>query len=408
MNTAHTEDPVRRLRKQRAELNNYIIGDIKVKIWKFAATCAVGTTLFAGLMGGAVAQTLKIGVIAPLTGPGAPWGLAAKYAAEIAADEVNAKGGLNVGGKKYQVQAIAYDDQYKAAEAVAAYNRLTRQDGAKYLMVATSAPTMAVKQNVEDDKVLTITSAFASAAIDDKSKYMFRMYSTSEHYIPAYVAWMKKNLKESRMLTVNPNDETGWAQSKVTGEQYKKVGFDLIGAELYERSMKDFAPLLTKVIAQKPEVIDLGSSSPATAGLIVRQARELGYKGRFVQTGGSGWEEIVKSAGKEAAAGLVNVLYTDTSTPGFKKLAAAYEKKAGHVPNELIAIYYDGWRVVFSAMEKAGDVDTTKVATAYPTVLPMTSVQGTQMSWAGRQQVLTTEFVSILEDGKPVIKGTIK
>lgn len=380
-----------------------------MKIWKFAATCAVGTTLFAGLLGGAVAQTVKIGVIAPLTGPGAPWGLAAKYAAELAADNVNAKGGLNVGGKKYQVQAIAYDDQYKAAEAVAAYTRLTRQDGVKYLMIATSAPTMAVKQSVEDDKVLTITSAFASAAIDDKSKYMFRLYSTSDNYIPAYIAWMKKNIKESRMVTVNPNDETGWTHSKVTGEQYKKNGFDLAGAELYERSTKDFAPLLTKINALKPEAIDIGSSSPATAGLIVRQARELGYKGRFVQTGGAGWLEVVEAAGKEAAAGLVNVLYTDTSTPGFKTLAAAYEKKAGHRPNELIAPYYDGWRLVLAAIEKAGDVnDTTKVANAFKTVLPMTSVQGTEMSWGGRQQVLTTEFVSILEDGKPVIKGTIK
>ncbi len=380
-----------------------------MKLSKFATACAVGSVLFAGLLGGVTAQTLKIGVIAPLTGPGAPWGLAAKYSAELIADEINEKGGLNVGGKKVQIQAIAYDDQYKAAEAVAAYNRLTRQDGVKYLMVATSAPAMAVKQSIEDDKVVTITSAFAGAVIDDKSSYMFRLYSTSDNYIPAYVAWMKKNIKESRVVTVNPNDETGWAHSKNTTEQYRKNGFEVLGSELYERSTKEFAPILTKVLALKPDAIDLGTSSPATAGLIVRQARELGYKARFVQTGGAGWLEIVAAAGKEAADGLVNVLYTDTSTAGFKKLATAYEKKAGHRPNELIAPYYDGWRVLLSAIEKAGDVnDTTKVADAFKSVLPMMSVQGAEMSWGGRQQVLTTEYVSILEDGKPVIKGTIK
>jgi branched-chain amino acid transport system substrate-binding protein len=380
-----------------------------MRLWTFAKAGVAGTALFVGLLSGAAAQTLKIGVIAPLSGPGAPWGLAAKYAAELAADDVNAKGGLNVGGKKYQVQAIAYDDQYKAAEAVAAYTRLTRQDGAKYLMIATSAPTMAVKQNIEDDKVVVITSAFASAAIDDNTKYMFRLYSTSDNYIPAYIAWMKKNIKESRMVTVNPNDETGWAHSKNTGEHYKKNGFDFLASELYERSTKEFSPLLTKLLALKPDAMDLGTSSPATAGLIVRQARELGYKGRIVQTGGAGWFEVVETAGKDAAAGLVNVLYTDTSTPGFKTLAAAYEKKAGHRPNELIAPYYDGWRVLMAAIEKAGDVnDTTKVAASFKTVLPMTSVQGAEMSWGGRQQVLTTEYVSIVEDGKPVIKGTIK
>jgi branched-chain amino acid transport system substrate-binding protein len=374
-----------------------------------AKTCVLGAALFGALSGGAAAQTLKIGTIAPLTGPGAPWGLAARYAAEILADDVNAKGGLQVGGKKYRVEAIAYDDQYKAAEAVAAYNRLTRQDGVKYLMVATSAPAMAVKQNIEDDKVVTITSAFASAAIDDKTRYMFRLYSTSDNYMPAYVAWMKKNIKETRMVTFNPNDETGWAHSKNTGEQYKKNGYELLGSELYERAAKDFAPMITKVLALKPEAIDLGSSSPSTAGLIVRQARELGFKGRFVQTGGAGWLEVVAAAGKEAAEGLVNVLYTDTSTPGFNRLAVAYEKKTGHRPNELIAPYYDGWRVLLNAIEKAGDVnDTTKVAATFSSVLPMTSVQGAEMSWAGRQQVTTTEYVSVVEDGKPVIKGTIK
>jgi len=220
---------------------------------------------------------------------------------------------------------------------------------------------------------------------------------------------MKKNIKESRMVTLNPNDETGWAHSKNTGDQYKKNGFELLASELYERSTKDFSPTITKILALKPDAIDLGSSSPATAGLIVRQARELGYKGRFVQTGGAGWLEIVAAAGKAAAEGLVNVLYTDTSAPGFVKLAAAYEKKAGHRPNELLAPYYDGWRLVLAAIEKAGSADdTAKVAAAFSSTLPMTSVQGAEMSWGGRQQVLTTEYVSMVEDGKPVIKGTIK
>ena len=117
-------------------------------------------------MTAAFSETLKIGVIGPLTGGGAPWGNAAAEAVRILASETNAKGGIVVGSKKYRIEVIAYDDQYKAAEAVAAYNRLLNQDGVKYIMIATSAPTMALKKNVEDDKVIALTSSYSPAAID--------------------------------------------------------------------------------------------------------------------------------------------------------------------------------------------------------------------------------------------------
>src|SRR3979490_1482566 len=72
----------------------------------------------------ASAQTLKLGVLATLSGAGTAWGIAMQGAAELAAEDVNSKGGLEVGGKKYQVEVIAYDDHYKAADALTAFNRM--------------------------------------------------------------------------------------------------------------------------------------------------------------------------------------------------------------------------------------------------------------------------------------------
>lgn len=91
-------------------------GDLIMQFGNFVRTLAVSAALWGGLAAGAQAQTLKIGLIGPLTGPGAAWGYAAK-------------GGLEVGGKKHQVEIVAYDDQYKAAEAVAAYQRLAWRHG---------------------------------------------------------------------------------------------------------------------------------------------------------------------------------------------------------------------------------------------------------------------------------------
>jgi branched-chain amino acid transport system substrate-binding protein len=353
------------------------------------------------------AEPLKIGVIAPLTGPGAPWGIAGKVAAEILAGELNAKGGLDVRGKKYQIQVIAYDDQYKAAEAVAAYNRLLNQD-VKYIMIAGSSSTMALKKNVEDDKVIALTSSYAPAAIDQDTKYMFRLYSGSADFMPAYAKWIKDNVNGQKLLSLNPNDETGWGHVKVTTQSFKDVGFNVIGSELYERSTKDFAPLLTKAIRMRPDVIDIGSSSPAAAGVIVRQARDLGYKGVFVQTGGAGWSSIIEASGKPGAEGLVNILYADPDNPAYKSLVEKYTKIIGQAPNEIIVPYYDAYIVLLGAIQKAGDVgDTAKVGRAFSEVLPMRSLQGDDITWA-HQQLRTYDYVGVLTNGRPVIKSKVK
>src|SRR3546814_19933222 len=70
------------------------------------------------------AQTLKIGALVTLSGAGAAWGQGMKNAAEIAAAQVNKSGGLEVAGKKYQVEVVAYDDKYQATEDVTVANRL--------------------------------------------------------------------------------------------------------------------------------------------------------------------------------------------------------------------------------------------------------------------------------------------
>ena len=163
------------------------------------------------------------------------------------------------------------------------------------------------------------------------------------------------------------------------------------------------------MIALKPDVMDLGASSPATAGLIVRQAREAGYAGRFVQTGGAGWLEVVGTAGKQAAEGMVNILYANQADAGYQRVAADYKRQYnGQTPNEMIAVYYDALSVLLAAIRKAGDVnDTTKVAAAMPAVLPMKSLQGEDMTYSP-QQIRTFDYIGVLKDGVPVVAGKVK
>ena len=378
--------------------------------FKRLMTSAVATAALCGmtLTPAIAADTITIGAIMGLTGPGATFGVPGKVAGEILAEEVNAKGGLDVGGKKYQIKIIGYDDQFKAAEAVAAYNRLQNQDGVKYLLVGTSAPAMAIKKSLEDDKVIGLTSAFSPAVIDDNTKYMFRLYSTSANYMPGYVKWIKDNVKGKKIALMNPNDESGWGHIKNVEPVLKDAGLEIAGSELYERNTKDFSPMLTKILALQPDAIDVGVTQPATAGLILRQARDLGFKGVFVQTGGGSWQQTVDVAGKEAAEGLVNIQYADPDNPEFKRIAEKYMKIVGQPPSEILAPYYDAYRLLLAAIQKAGDPnDTTKIAATFPQLLPTKSIQGDEISY-GKHQFITPMYVVVVQNGRAVVKGKVR
>lgn len=359
-------------------------------------------------------ELLKIGVVSPLTGAGAAWGQSLQGGVELAAQEANTKGGLKVGDKSYQIKIISYDERYTAADAVTAYNRLVNQDGVKFIIgPLSSAGTMAVKELTEDSRALTIVGAYTRKALDANTRFMFRAYATPVEYVRPMVEWLRQNQPESarRVAILNPNDETGWDATELQETSYKANGFQVVGKELYERSLQDFQPLLTRVLAQKPDTIELGTSAPATAGLIVRQARELGFKGRFIKIGGPGPREIAAAAGP-AAEGMINFLFADPASDAYKKLASDYRAAKGHEMNELAVPFFDVTRILLAAIQKAGTTtDPDKVRQAMPQVFPIKSLLGETLTLAGKEtygsntQIMTPSYVGEIKNGLSVVIG---
>src|SRR3546814_12759817 len=91
---------------------------------------------------------------------------------------------------------------------------------------------------------------------------------------------------------------------------------------MFERDRLDMVPLLTRLMAQGVDAIDLDGNAPATAGLIVKQARELGFKGLIIRSGGPATPEIIKVAGKQATAGMVVYAPIDRKSVGSGKRVA--------------------------------------------------------------------------------------
>src|SRR5437879_10509985 len=96
------------------------------------------------------ADVIKFGISTPLSGPAAPWGIPHKQATELVFDEINSQGGLEVGGKKYRLEVVAYDHKYVIAEGVATVNRLIAKDGVKYVSILGGAVAKANEEAVNE------------------------------------------------------------------------------------------------------------------------------------------------------------------------------------------------------------------------------------------------------------------
>lgn len=377
---------------------------------------ALGTAGIAGLLFGQnvfAQETLKIGALVTLSGPASAWGLAMKNAAELAADKVNAEGGLEVGGKKYKIEIVPYDDKYQANEAMTVSNRLVFEDKVKFVVGPLgSAPAVAILPIMQKNKVITTTMAFTPKALGKDMPYSFRVVATTAEVSQPQIDWLVKTQGVKKVGALFPNDESGQAIAKDLEASYKAAGATMSAKEFFERERVDFVPMLTRMFARGIDAIELDGNSPATAGLIVKQARELGFKGKIIRTGGPATADIVNVAGKAATDGMFVHTPLNPTLPSTKAYMDAYQAKYKSPMNGFSPSFYDGTNMMFEAMRRAGTVtDTDKVRDEMAKLKDFKGALGT-LNWTGEksyginQQLDFPFYVAEVKDGAEVIRAT--
>ena len=360
----------------------------------------------------AAQETLNLGALVTISGAGAAWGNGMKNAAELAADEVNAKGGLEVGGKKYKVNVIAYDDKYQANEAVTVANRLVFEDKVKFIIGPVgSAAVLAIQPITEKNKVIVLTLGFTSKALGADKPFTFRPNVTTAEVSQPQIDWLVKSQGLKKVGALFPNDETGQQIAKDLTAAYKKAGAQLAATEFFERDRVDFVPQLTRMLARGIDAIELDGNSPTTAGLIVKQAREIGFTGKIVRTGGPATQEIVNVAGANAAKGMFVHTPMNPDLPATKAYMTKYAAKYSHAMNGFSPAFYDGTKILFEAMRKAGTVtDTDAIRQEMEKISGFEGALG-KSSWTGKDmygsnhQLDAPFYVAEVVDGKEVIRA---
>ena len=315
----------------------------------------------------AAEKTLTIGLLGPLSGGAASYGVELQRGAEMRADEINKAGGLKIGGDVYKIKLVAYDHKAQAADAATATNKLVFQDKVKYIIGnAVGATCNAAQTITEPNKVMFSFVCWGTANLAPEKPYSFRSMLSQWELAEPFYRWVKENHpRVKRVAVISPNDTSGKDTNTAVVKALKVLAFEVTADEYYERGTKDFYPVLTKLLAQKPDMIDVAAAPAGEAGLILKQAMELGFKGAKGWTAGTNPFTIIGVAGREAAEGVwspanINVKSEHVNS-AVRKFGEAYEKRYGEVPGVIAVANFAAFDVFTQAMQRAGSVETDRV-----------------------------------------------
>ena len=313
-------------------------------------------------LGSAWAQeTVKLGFTGPLSGGAALYGKNVTSGVEMAIKEINAAG-LEVAGKKIKLELVALDDKYSPAEAAINGRRLVQQSKVPAVFCPHSGGIYALQAINEQEKFIVMAYSSAPKITESGNKLTIRIPPTFDSYVQPFINYeMKKFGKRVGMLPGDHEYAKSWTQ--LFEPAWKQSGGTVVSNNpmSYNKSA-DFYSGVSRVLAEKPDVLFIGGPSEPTA-LVAKQARELGFKGGFLIMDQAKLDEMSKITGGlellEGSIGVLPVPYDDRIGP--KTFAANYRKMYGadRDPTTEASYNYAMTYVLTIAMKLAGTTSDT-------------------------------------------------
>jgi branched-chain amino acid transport system substrate-binding protein len=313
-----------------------------------------------------VDETIPIGVIGPLTGDIPKVGQSTVEAAEMAVEEINAACGIQIDGDNYKVEIIVEDDESKAESAVAAATRLI-EDEEVVAIIGPQASKQAVPAGqVADDRETPMISPWSTnpaTTLDRPWVFRVAFLDPFQGRVMANFVASKFGAKTAAVLYDVASDyPKGLAEN--FRDAAEEVGVDVVAFESFTTGDTDFSSQLTNIIAAKPDVL-FAPQYYNEVPLIVQQARELGYEGYIVGSDSWGTPDLLNLCG-EACNGLYFSTHyaADIATEVGQKFIKAYEEKYGAKPDDVAALTYDAFNLLFKAISDAQSLDRADIRDA--------------------------------------------
>jgi len=355
-------------------------------------------------------KTLKIGVSCPLSGGGSAWGMEMKWSAEEVCKRINKAGGVTIKGQTYMLEPVIYDNKYTSAEGSKVAQKLIYSDKVQVVIGAFGTPPIMALQNItEKEKIVIFETSWSKEANGIKVPYSFLQVDNPWNIFPVVIPRLKNKFPHIQKVAITgPNDESGWGTAEGAKEVYEKLGIKIVNLEYYDRTVTEMYPIVTKLLAQHPDIVDLGGSSPGEAALILKVLWEMKYSGIKLWGPMPGWRMAVQAAGKEVVEGLYGGLAPDYkgvfSTPLQRELADKCERETGVALSPLGICAWDAMMAVVEGWKQSNSLDNTVLCDTLPKIIfeshfgPM-AIGHTKL-WGRPCQLLNPVCISQIKDGK--------
>jgi len=328
-----------------------------IRRWLFGAPLVAAMLCVA--LGSAWAEettTVKLGFTGPLSGGAALYGKNVVSGIEMAIKEINAAG-LDVAGKKVKLELVALDDKYSPAAAAINARRLAQQSRVPAVFCPHSGGIYALQIINEQEKFLIMGYSSGLNITEAGNKLTIRIPPAFNVYIEPFINYeMKRFGKRVGMVAGDHEYAKNW--SALFEPAWKKAGGTVVSnSPMSYNKPADFYSRVGRVLAEKPDVLFIGGASEPTA-LVVKQARELGFKGGFLIMDQAKLDEMAKVTGGleplEGAIGVLPVPYDERVGP--KTFAVNYRKMYGadREPTSEALYNYAMTHVLAAAMKLAG------------------------------------------------------
>ncbi|UWU71973.1 ABC transporter substrate-binding protein [Bradyrhizobium sp. NC92] len=345
--------------------------------------------------------TVRLGLVAPMSGPNARYGAFSLRGAQMAAKEINGAGGI--GGRKINI--LAGDSQGTPVEGVSATRRLIDQDQVDFIIGdVSSSVTLAMQPVAEDAGVLLLNAASSNPKITYKAgvggfKWTYRNYPTDENraLIVLQYAAEKKGFTKYAVLSVD--SDYGRAAIEFTKKYLPRFKSQILTEDYYKEGEVDFRSVLSKIRDAGAQAIIMYGNADSSP-IVGRQMIEVGIAGKIPLNTASTIKAAPKAMeGAIEAAAWLPAYDSEKSKAFVEKFTAEYRE----APNNHAYVHWETTHLLAKAIEQAQSIDREKVRAALSKIHYASAVG--EVTFDDHNQARLPMILLEIENGKPAIKG---
>ncbi|MGN1021370.1 MAG: ABC transporter substrate-binding protein [Aristaeellaceae bacterium] len=350
-------------------------------------------------------DTIKIGLIGPQTGGAAVYGMAVARAAQIAVDEINAQGGL-------QIALDVQDDEHDAEKAINAYNAVLDNGAQMILGTVTTNPCIAVSAQAYEERVFMLTPSASSPAVIEGKDNMYQVCFTDPAQGAASAEYIFQNKLGEKVGVIYNNGDvysTGIYQTFET--KAAELGLEIVKVSTFTDDTTDFSVQVTDMKNAGADVVFLPIYY-TPASLILTESSKQEFAPVFF--GVDGMDGILSVEGFDASLAegvmLLTPFSADAEDEKTQAFVAKYQELYGEIPNQFAADAYDGIYALYAAAVAGGINGDTSVEDACEILieqfqtLTVDGLTGT-MTWSATGEVTKTPTAVVIQDGVYVGAG---